>query len=346
MVKNNSFGFNHFLMQIENDEQVVPNIGTTSFVPPEIFYMEGCRPVDLNNWVQGYTEIKSTKLCAWSAVWREILSEHPYLLDGLVVVGECNTSITEAQHVLFDNDLDTHYFFFPFNGDVALLNEEMRKLQLFLRSIAEKKEIKADPYALEKIKKIKKLGRELDLIRCQEEYDEFQVVQLLGSCADMEGDLDNFKKKCEALYLNKPEANRKMLFSNKVKPIAFIGVPPIMDDFYKFCSDIGLKIVYNEMGFEYIRLGGGDLDEMANSYSNYSFARSVKTRICRIKKELAKRNYSGIIHYHQFSCHHTLEDSLIRRELDNKPFLTVQGDLPRKCDGQTKLRLEAFYESI
>ena len=118
-----------------------------------------------------------------------------------------------------------------------------------------------------------------------------------------------------------------------------------MDDFYEVCADIGFKIVFNEMGFEYISLSGTNLPEIAESYASYTFSRSIKFRINRLKEEISKRKCMGLIHYHQYACHHTLEDNIIRQEFDNH-FLTLQGDLPRRCDGQIKLRLEAFYESI
>ena len=43
--------------------------------------------------------------------------------------------------------------------------------------------------------------------------------------------------------------------------------------------------------------------------------------------------------------HVLLEDDMLRERLD-LPMLTVQGDLPRICPEQERLRLEAFAELL
>jgi len=129
------------------------------------------------------------------------------------------------------------------------------------------------------------------------------------------------------------------------KRVALIGVPPIYPDFHTTCEELGLIVVFDELPFEFLRLGGTEITQWAESYASYSFARPLVYRLEILKEELAKRDVAGVIHYTQYACHHCLEDDLFRQKLD-QPVLSVQGDLPRCADEQLKLRLEAFYESL
>ncbi|MEM2976903.1 MAG: 2-hydroxyacyl-CoA dehydratase family protein [Thermoplasmata archaeon] len=127
--------------------------------------------------------------------------------------------------------------------------------------------------------------------------------------------------------------------------VALIGVPPIYHDFHQACTGAGLRIVFDELPYEFLRLGGRTPDEMARSYATYTFARPVEYRLSFLKRELRRRGVDGVIHYAQFTCHHLLEDPLFREELD-LPMLTVQGDLPGETPAQVRLRLEAFAELL
>jgi len=145
--------------------------------------------------------------------------------------------------------------------------------------------------------------------------------------------------------LNTETRKGRQLERAKMARIALIGVPPIYRDFHRVCADAGLHVVFDELPYEFLRLGGGNIDELARSYSTYSFARPVEFRLKALKHELKKRRIDGIVHYTQFTCHHILEDGLFRQELD-WPMLTVQGDLPGETPAQIRLRLEAFGELL
>ncbi len=336
---------NH-IRTFRSEEDKVPSIGITAIVPPEIFYARGCRSVDLNNWVVGLEEAPSDKLCAWTAAWRDILLDDPSLIDGLVVVagGDCHNALVDGQRIAHETDIPVHYFFYPFDGDEGYLLRELEGLDEFVAEIAQKKAARPDDSAPNIIHQVKLRCCELDRLRCKRDLDPGEVFKLLIAASDMMGDVQAYSKACDKLYqqwrLEKhPEPPKEL------KPVAIIGVPPIMDDFHKVCWDVGLKVVFDEMPYEFVERGGTTLEEMATSYAKYTFARPLEFRFENLKEVIAKREVAGLIHYTQYACHHTLEDPLLRKEFDI-PLLTLQGDLPRPVDRQIRLRLEAFYESL
>ncbi len=102
------------------------------------------------------------------------------------------------------------------------------------------------------------------------------------------------------------------------------------------------------MPYEFIRLRGTSIKGLAKMYSEYTFARNISHRVQLLKRELKKRDVDGVIHFHQFACHHKLEDPILRAALgrDGYSFITIEADLPSKTTEQTKLRLEAFKEML
>jgi benzoyl-CoA reductase/2-hydroxyglutaryl-CoA dehydratase subunit BcrC/BadD/HgdB len=107
----------------------------------------------------------------------------------------------------------------------------------------------------------------------------------------------------------------------------------------------GMHVVFDELPWEFTRLGGRNISSMARSYTGYTFARELEYRLELLEGELERRRVDGVIHYTQYACHHVLEDEVLRDRLD-LPLLTVQGDLPRSCPAQERLRLEAFAELL
>jgi len=334
-----------------------PKIGITALVPPEIIFASKCVPYDLNNIIPNSNITPRSKLCAWTAIWREMLLSGDISVNGLVVVagGDCHNALVDGQKAA--SFTKVHYFFYPFDGEHSYLEKQMRLLAEFLtkkvkRSVKDKETNKKFdsslnvlyPNNLNKIgNKIKKLKEELyalDKIRLEKCVCSSEVFRLLVSASDMQSNLLKMERELKKLkkYIHskdKKEAHR----------IALVGVPPIYHDFHKVASSFGLEIVFDELPYEFIRHSGNSFSTLAKSYSKYTFAREIKYRLGFLEKELRKRKIDGIIHYTQFACHHVLEDEIIRKEL-SFPILTVQGDLPRKTPEQIKLRLEAFAEML
>lgn len=305
-------------------------IGITALIPPELIYACGHRPLDVNNVVPESSLSPRSKLCAWTALWRELILTGSLDIDSLVVVagGDCHNALVDGQKVALSG-LPTHYFFYPFDTNTRYLYSQLESLEGFLGGIK-------DQEMFNYICGLKKKGLALEKQRVNNNARSSDVFSALICFSDMQGNPYEF----ENLIDNIPHT--EVEYSSR---IALIGVPPIYPDFHKVAEEFGLHIVYDELPYEFIRLGGNDLQGLAKSYKNYSFAGPIKSRINFINHELQKRRVDGVIHYTQFACHHTLEDEIFRDYLDY-PFLTVQGDLPGPTPEQLKLRLEAFSEML
>lgn len=325
-------------------------------IPPELVYSCSAVPFDVNNVVPGSTLYPKTKLCAWTAVWRDMLLSGKMKLDKLVVVagGDCHNALVDGQKASKYGQIDTHYFFYPFDGNTEEMERQLEKLAEFLGGVKE-------PEKMAGVMKAKELALKVDRLRVEGKVKPSDAFPLLISASDFGGDLGDYTANLELLIgeaeRGSQPSNSEGLSNNSsgedtpsgipptFKRVAVIGVPPIYCDFHLTCEELGLWVAYDELPYEFLRLGGENLDQLASSYADYSFARPLEFRLEIIKAELEKRNVEGIIHYTQYACHHILEDDMFRHELD-LPILTIQGDLPRKADEQLKLRLEAFYESL
>lgn len=307
-------------------------VGITALVPPEVIYSCGAVPTDLNNFVPFQKTYPKRKLCAWTATWREMLIRRVVDIDMLVVVsgGDCYNSLTDGQYVEMCG-FKTHYFSYPWEGSVNYMEKEIEKLANTLGDIKNED-------IIEEIYAVKKMGLELEKKRHNiRPSDAFSISV---SFSDLGGNPGNFRRKIDSVLST--ERNIDGI------PVALIGIPPIYSNFHDVAHSIGIKIVYDEMPYEFVRISPKKWSEIPREYVNYTFSRPLKYRIENLKKEIKKRNVKGIIHYTQCSCHHCLEDTIIREKISSLgiPMLTVQGDLPGEMPEQIRLRLEAFKERL
>jgi len=318
--------------------------GITALVPPETIYSAGWKAQDLNNGIPASDARPRSKLCAWTAGWREAILKGAMRLEALIVVagGDCHNALADGQSAA-RNVPATHFFFYPFDGDADYMRGQLEELERFLS--VELGELDGrDDGLVREISKAKALGLKLDKARSEGEADPEKTFKTLVSFSDLEGDPAAFRKKVERLLAD-GDSKAKAQGGTAGPRVALVGVPPIYRDFHLACADAGLQVVFDELPYEFLRLGGSDIRELARSYSTYTFARPVDFRLKFLKQELKRRNVDGIVHYAQFTCHHLLEDGLLREELD-WPMLTVQGDLPGEIPAQVRLRLEAFGELL
>ncbi len=312
-------------------------IGITALVPPELIFACGGQPYDVNNVIPASRKYPKNKLCAWTAIWQEMLVKREIKIDSLVVVagGDCHNALVDGQKAAMSG-IPTHFFFYPFDGDPEYLESQLHNLCGFLGSIEY-------PEKFREIRKLKKTGQLIDKKRTIGKISSSEAFRLLISFSDLLGDLNEFKK---ALDIKTPQLTPYLNTGNiGVNRVALIGVPPIYHDFHDVAQSLDLQIVFDELPYEFVRHTGTDINEVARDYCDYTFARPLDFRIEFLQKELEKRKVDGVIHYTQFACHHMLEDEILRQKLDY-PMLTIQGDLPGKTPEQIKLRLEAFREVL
>jgi benzoyl-CoA reductase/2-hydroxyglutaryl-CoA dehydratase subunit BcrC/BadD/HgdB len=307
----------------------VPKIGITALVPPELIFACLGEPYDVNNIIPTSKKYPRNKLCAWTAIWQEMLVKREINIDSLIVVagGDCHNALVDGQKAAMSG-IPTHFFFYPFDGNPEYLEAQLCKLSDFLGSIK-------CPEKFKDVKKFKKMGQRIDKKRINGKISSSEAFRILISFSDLMGDFNKFEKALEVKEKNIDMNNR----------VALIGVPPIYHDFHDVAQSLDLQIVFDELPYEFVRHTGTDINEVARDYCNYTFARPLDFRIEFLQKELEKRKVDGVIHYTQFACHHMLEDEILRQKLDY-PMLTIQGDLPGKTPEQIKLRLEAFREVL
>jgi hypothetical protein len=307
-------------------------VGITALVPPELVYGCGQTPFDLNNTVPTSECVPRGKLCAWTATWRDMLLRGELRVDRLVVVagGDCHNALVDGQRVAAGG-IPTHYLFYPFDGDEDEMRKQLASLEAFLGGIV-------DQVAMVRVADVKDLCIQLDVARCRRQVLGSRVFNHLVQLCDLGGDVDRFEASARRIlaegHTEVPETR-----------IALVGVPPIYPDFHEVCEGFGMQVVFDELPWEFARMGGRSLDTLARNYAGYTFARDLEYRFDKLEGELARRRVEGVVHYTQYACHHVLEDDMLRERLD-LPMLTVQGDLARKCPEQERLRLEAFAELL
>ncbi|UCF07698.1 MAG: 2-hydroxyacyl-CoA dehydratase [Thermoplasmata archaeon] len=305
-------------------------VGITALVPPELIFACRMSPCDINNSVPKAGLRPASKLCAWTAVWRDMILARQLEIDRLVVVagGDCHNALVDGQKVEYSG-VPTHYFFYPFEEDYSFLCEQLEKLSSFLGGIE-------DPSMFDAVARLKERTLDIDRKRKEGDISAINAFEIMVAASDMKGDLNKFEDMVDNVKEEPVEYKAR---------IALLGVPPIHYDFHKILKSLGLHVVYDELPYEFTRLTGRNMDELAKNYLNYTFARKLSFRLDFLEKELKRRNVDGVIHYTQFACHHLLEDDMMRKRLDY-PWLVIQGDMPHRTPSQVKTRLEAFAEML
>ncbi|MBS7618313.1 2-hydroxyacyl-CoA dehydratase [Candidatus Bathyarchaeota archaeon] len=255
-------------------------------------------------------------------------------IDALVVIagGDCNNAIVNGEKLELVG-IRTLYLMYPFDGSKRLMRMQIEKLLNFLSGIKDRSVFK-------KISKLKKQAMRLDELRVRGRAAAKDVFQIEISSSDLMGDLKRYEEALNSVV------EQKLNYKYR---IALLGTPPIYPDFHDYLQSIGLHVVYDEMPYEFIRLEGKNLEEIAANYRNYTFARNIKFRLKFIENEIRRREVQGIIHFQQFACHHKLEDPILRQYFNKElgiPYITIEADLPGKTPEQVKLRLDAFAERL
>ncbi len=96
----------------------MPKIGITALVPPELIFACGGQPYDVNNVIPESKKYPKNKLCAWTAIWQEMLVKREIKIESLIVVagGDCHNALVDGQKAAMSG-IPTHFFFYPFDGD-------------------------------------------------------------------------------------------------------------------------------------------------------------------------------------------------------------------------------------
>ncbi|WP_457555877.1 2-hydroxyacyl-CoA dehydratase family protein [Candidatus Pyrohabitans sp.] len=308
-------------------------IGITALVPAEVIYSCGEAALDLNNLVPGSKLEPEDKLCAWTAIWRELVLREEVKIDKLVVVagGDCYNALVEGEKLELAGK-PTHYFSYPFDGSAEAMRQQLEALAEFLGGIRRE--------AFDEVAELKKLALEVHEMRCDGELSAERGFLIEVSGSDLMGSLEKYRSALEGAEEEDVDYDYR---------VALLGIPPIYPDFHAFLQKLGMHVVFDEMPFEFIRHSGRSLKEVAKSYAGYTFAGHIAHRLSFLESQLRRHAIDAVIHFQQFACHHKLEDRLLREHLHEKhgyPYITIEADLPSPTPQQARLRLEAFAERL
>jgi len=319
-------------------------IGLTTTVPVEVIFAAGMVPVDINNIFVAHPE--KTKLvdaaelagyprnlCGWiKGLYSTILAEEEIKTLLAVTQGDCSNT-----HALMETlqlqGIEIIPFSYPFDRDREMLKLQIEKLIGALETSWEA--------ALEQKKYLDKIRAKvhlLDQLTWQENIvtsEENHLYQV--SCSDFWGEPEKFEQQIDQVL---EEVKKRQPYQAEVR-LGYIGVPPIITDFYSYIEELGARVVFNEVQRQFaMPFAVADLVEQ---YRMYTYPYDIFGRLEDIQREIAKRKVDGIIHYTQSFCFRQIEDLIIREKLQ-VPVLTVEGDRPGPMDARNKIRLESFIE--
>ena len=326
---------------------MMDKIGITTTVPVEILFAADYQPIDLNNlFITADDYAKYIELaekdgfpkssCAWIKGMYGACLENNINKVVSVVEGDC--SDTEAlNEVLQAKGLTTYPFAYPYQHDLKSVKadiDDFRELFAVDLEVVEKMRTR--------LNQVRSLAAEIDRLTWQENKAtgfENHLYQI--NCSDFTGDIDVYTEELKA-KIDEIKARETV---EKDLRLGYIGVPPMTADVYEYITDFSAYIVYNEVQREFTFPRFAAADNIYEQYLDYTYPYNVEFRLAEIKKEIAKRDLDGIIHYTQAFCHREIEDIIIKDQLE-VPILTIRGDKSRELDSRMKLRLEAFLDML
>jgi benzoyl-CoA reductase/2-hydroxyglutaryl-CoA dehydratase subunit BcrC/BadD/HgdB len=319
-------------------------IGFTTTIPVEIIFASGNTPCDLNNvfitdsnpmrYVERAEKDGFPKsMCNWvKGIYGVVMEEHINTVIA-VIEGDCSNTLALSE-ILRYKGIKVIPFAYPYDRDRKILKREIEKLT---------KELSADTEVLTVVdKEIEGVRSNLALIDRMTWHDKLVTGQenhlWLVRASDMLGDYKKYNIMAEE-FIKDAQKRKEIMGIN----IGYIGVPPILLDLYEFCESIGAHVTYNETQRQFALPHPSK--NIVKRYLNYTYPYGIFYRIADIEGEIKRRNLKGLIHYVQAFCYRIMED-VILRDMLNIPVITVEGDLPRRLDTRTKLRIEAFIEML
>jgi len=321
-------------------------IGFTTTIPVEIIFAGGFTPCDLNNifitdknpmhFIERAEKDGFPKsMCNWiKGIYGVIMKEG---IETVITVMEGDCSNTQAlAEILTYKGVKVIPFSYPYDRDEEVLKREIEKL---------KHELSVENKMLVEVEKGIGMVRlnldEIDRMTWQEKVvTGYENHLWLVRASDMLGDYNQYNDMAEA-FIKSVKTRKK---NNSIN-LGYIGVPPIFIDLHDTIEENGVHIVFNETQRQFALPYFSKEMDIVKRYRLYTYPYGIFLRIEDIKREIKRRNIKGIIHYVQAFCYRVMEDVILKDALD-VPFITIEGDLPRKLDSRTKLRIEAFIEML
>lgn len=322
-------------------------IGLTTTVPVEVLLAAGYTPIDLNNLFitsenySKYIDIAERdgfpkSLCAWiKGIYGACVENGIKEIVG-VMEGDCSNTKALIE-VLELRGVKIYPFSFPHSHKREDVQKEIYKfMQIFNVSMEEVEKVR------NRLNKIRELAKEIDeLTYISNKASGFENHLYQVSLSDLNGNIDGFEDE-----LKKVISKIKDRIPNKKRlRLGYIGVPPMTGDIYEFVENFNAQFVYNEVQREFAFPRADKALNIYEQYYDYTYPYNTNFRIKELKKQISDRKLDGIIHYTQAFCYRSVEDIVLKQQLDI-PILNIEGDKLNTLDARTKLRLEAFLDML
>lgn len=323
-------------------------VGLTTTIPVEVLLAAGRVPMDLNNVFISADDPSAlvaraerdgypASVCGWIKGIYGVVLERGVKQVVAVTQGDCSQTHAMAE-TLQAQGVEIIPFAYPFDRDRGLLELQIERLMArFDVSWDQVRQVYDDLQDTRRtVAAIDELYWRKGLVTGAEAH-EWQV-----SCSDFGGDPQAFLARATAFV---GEVGRRSPRTNGRARLGLAGVPPIYSDFFSVVEEeLGARIVFNEVPRQFAMPWAPEVD-LVTCYQRYTYPYDVFGRIEDIAAECERRAVDGLIHYAQSFCFRQIEDLLIKRGVP-VPVLTLEGDRPGPVDARTRVRLEAFLESV
>lgn len=321
-------------------------IGLMTAVPIEVIYASGNIPVDLSNVVAGSSNVDKyieaaerdgfpKNMCAWiKGIYGLCVTEGVTEVVG-VVEGSCSNSASLVE-ILRLQGINVVEFSYPKSRK---LQELKKNVQKFMEHY-EVTELEVEWWRL-RLNVIREKVKELDELTNEGKVSSFKNHKFHIGTTDFFGNPNKYEAELEKALI---EARAQKADKNLLK-LAYLGVPPIFNDFYDYLDSKGARVIFNEVQREYAFPRYKKAKNIYEQYLDFTYPYLMDFRFKTLEEELSQRDIKGVIHYTQEYCHKTL-DSLILKEKLRYPLLNIESDKNRVLDDKTKVRLNTFIEML
>jgi len=321
-------------------------VGLTTTIPVEVILAAGAEPVDLNNIfitdpeperlvaraeMDGYPRTA----CAWIKGIYSAALQHRIPVVVAVTQGDCAQTHAMIE-TLSEQGVRIIPFAYPYDRDPDLLRMQIQRLcDHFGVSWAEAERQR------ERLRPIRAKVAELDRLTWQEglvngwENHYYQVC-----CSDFNGNPERFERDVDEFL---DTVQHRTPAGDAVR-IGVAGVPTIYSDLYQVIEGLGARVVLNEIQRQFTMADSLDCD-LLEQYRRYTYPYQLAGRLNDLRRQIRLRAIDGLIHYTQAFCFRQIHDLLIKRHLD-LPGLSLEGENPAPLDARTRLRVEAFIETL
>ncbi len=321
-------------------------VGLTTTIPVEVVLAAGHEPADLNNLfitagnagemvaraeMDGYPR----NACAWIKGIYSAALDHG--IETVIAVTQGDCAQTHAMiETLAERGVRIIPFAYPYDRDEELLQVQMRRLMDHFEVTWEQAE-----QAREQLRPLRAKVAEIDRLTWQDglvtgaENHYYQVC-----CSDFNGDPTAFAGEVDG-FLETAHGRQP---AEELVRIGVAGVPTIYSDLYEFVESLQTRVVYNEIQRQFTMADHQDCS-LLEQYRRYTYPYQLAGRIEDISEQIGRREIDGIIHYTQAFCFRQIHDLLLKQKLD-VPVLALEGENPTSLDARSRLRIEAFIETL